>query len=173
LEHEGVSVLLLGDAHASTLAGTLKRLATERAVRRLPLDAVKLPHHGSMANISADWLQVVDCDRWLISTSGAVFGHPDIETVELIAEHCTRKPTFYCNYLSDTTRPLENSSNWTVIFPEKSKSPKSTGLVLRLTGGAPSDNAKKSKAVAAAKSKMKPKKARVQGAATRLKRAKP
>jgi hypothetical protein len=72
-----------------------------------------------MANISADWLKLVDCERWLISTSGAVFGHPDIQTAELIADHCTKTPIFYCNYLSDTTRQLDNSSRWSVVFPKE------------------------------------------------------
>jgi beta-lactamase superfamily II metal-dependent hydrolase len=119
LEHDGVSVLLLGDSHAGTIATSLGALATQRSVTRLNIDAVKLPHHGSMANVNAAWLKLVDCERWLISTSGAVFGHPDIETAELIAEHCTKKPTFYCNYLSDTTRILENNPRWSVTFPEQ------------------------------------------------------
>lgn len=121
LEHDGVSVLLPGDAHASTLAASLSRLAAQRSVPRLRIDAVKLPHHGSMGNVSSEWLQRVDCQRWLISTNGAMFGHPDIETAQLISQHCrdeqrSKKPSFYCNYRSDTTLRLEGSSLWSVIF---------------------------------------------------------
>jgi hypothetical protein len=137
LEHGGVSVLLLGDSHASTVATSLTTLATQRSVARLNVDAVKLPHHGSMANVSADWLKLVDCERWLISTSGAVFGHPDIETAELIADHCTKKPAFFCNYLSDTTRKLENSPRWTVTFPAQNQPANQMGgfqLTLRAAG---------------------------------------
>ena len=121
LEYEGVSVLLPGDAHASTLAASLSRLAAERSEPRLPIDAVKLPHHGSMGNVTSEWLQRVDCQRWLISTNGAVYGHPDVETAQLIAQHCrdeqrSKKPSFYCNYRTDTTLKLEGSSQWSVIF---------------------------------------------------------
>lgn len=121
LEYEGVKVLLPGDAHASTLAASLGRLAAKESEPRLRLDAVKLPHHGSMGNVSSEWLQLVDCQRWLVSTNGANFGHPDIETMQLISQQCgndkqRKKPLFYCNYRSDTTRKLEDSSDWSVVF---------------------------------------------------------
>jgi beta-lactamase superfamily II metal-dependent hydrolase len=123
LEYDDVSILLAGDAHASTLADSLGYLAAQRSVPRLKIDAVKLPHHGSMGNVSSEWLQLVDCQRWLISTNGAIFGHPDIETPQLIAQHCRddvrrKKPTFYCNYRSDTTLLLEGSPYWSVVFPK-------------------------------------------------------
>ncbi len=121
LEHDDVSVLLPGDAHASTLANSLGRLAAQRSKQRLRIDAVKLPHHGSMGNVSSEWLQLVDCQRWLISTNGGMYGHPDVETAQLISQHCReeqrrKKPSFYCNYRSDTTLRLERRSQWSVIF---------------------------------------------------------
>ena len=137
LEHDGVRLLLLGDAHASSIATSLSRLAaqelpTQESVRRLHFDAVKLPHHGSMGNVSDEWLKMVDCKHWLISTSGAVFGHPDIATAKLIAKHCP-DPIFYCNYLSDTTRLLKKNSRWSVVFPDPDKkSSKQVGLMLEL-----------------------------------------
>ena len=134
LEHGDLSVLLVGDAHARTLATTLGRLAAERSVERLPFDAVKLPHHGSMGNVSPEWLRLIDCERWMISTNGAVFGHPDLETVELIASNCIKKPTIYCNYRSDTTSRLENYRDWITVFPETSESEQKSGLLLRLNG---------------------------------------
>lgn len=123
LEYDGVKILLPGDAHASTLAASLGRLAAKEREPRLRIDAVKLPHHGSMGNVSSEWLQKVDCQRWLISTNGAIFGHPDIETMQLISQNCgdgkrRKKPTFYCNYQSDTTLRLEGRSEWSVIFPK-------------------------------------------------------
>jgi beta-lactamase superfamily II metal-dependent hydrolase len=137
LEYGDVSILLAGDAHASTLANSLGYLAAQRSVPRLPIDAVKLPHHGSMGNVSSEWLKLVDCQRWLISTNGAIFGHPDIETAELISQHCRdekrpKKPTFYCNYRSDTTLLLEGSPYWSVSFLKN-------GL-LQLPGKAPSNS---------------------------------
>jgi beta-lactamase superfamily II metal-dependent hydrolase len=142
LEDGGASVLLLGDAHASTLVSSLGRLVAQRAGKRLKVDAVKLPHHGSMGNVSKEWLQMVDCDRWLISTNGAIFGHPDIDTVKLIAENCSRKPTIYCNYLSDTTRRLQNKAGWRVAFPATIKSSQQVGYVLQLNGSTSKRNSR-------------------------------
>lgn len=129
LEHDNVRLLLLGDAHASSIATSLSRLATQES-ERLHFDAIKLPHHGSMGNVSDEWLKMVDCKHWLISTNGAVFGHPDIATAKIIAKHCP-DPIFYCNYLSDTTRLLKKNSKWSVVFPDK-KSSKQVGMVLEL-----------------------------------------
>ena len=131
LEHEGASLLLLGDAHAPTIAGSLKRLASDRSLSMLEFDAVKLPHHGSMGNVSKDWVGMIKCKRWLISTSGAVFGHPDIETAKLIAKLCPDS-TFYCNYDTEITRKLANNPNWSVVFPSQNKSSKQLGMLVPL-----------------------------------------
>ena len=139
LEYGGASLLLLGDAHAPTIASSLKRLASERSLSTLEFDAVKLPHHGSMANVSKEWLELIKCKRWLISTSGAVFGHPDIETAELIAQVCPDS-TFYCNYETEITRKLANKSGWSVVFPNK-KSSKHIGTLLQLKAKASSKSA--------------------------------
>jgi beta-lactamase superfamily II metal-dependent hydrolase len=123
-EHGKTSLLLAADAHAKTLADSLKRLAEQRSTTRLRFDAVKVPHHGSMSNISQEWLQWIDCDRWLISTNGAIFNHPDVQTAELIAQHCRRPgqrpPTILCNYRSSTTARLEERADgrWVTAFPE-------------------------------------------------------
>ena len=132
LEDGRNSILLVGDAHARTLESTLGRLALERKVEKLSVGAVKLPHHGSMGNVTAKWLQMIDCDRWLISTNGAIFGHPDIETVELIADNSRKKPTIFCNYRSSTTSKLEGSTRWNVVFPEDRFLGPAGGLLLKL-----------------------------------------
>ena len=50
LEHDGKRALLTGDATASELLGGLALLG---AGERVPLDLVKLPHHGSRNNVLA------------------------------------------------------------------------------------------------------------------------
>lgn len=120
-ERDHVSVLFAGDAHARTLAGSLKRLAQQRSVSKVRFDLVKLPHHGSMRNVSDAWLQWVDCERWLFSTNGDVFDHPDVETAQLIAHHCPEPPTMLCNYTSPSTERLVQQAElgpWNTAFPE-------------------------------------------------------
>lgn len=130
LEHGDVSVLLAGDAHARSLEAALKRLAEEKSLARLHFDAVKLPHHGSMSNVSDAWLQRVDCAQWLISTNGAVFNHPDMETAELIAKHCP-KPTLLCNY-ADIARRLDQKADgrWSTGSPKDETAGLADGLRL-------------------------------------------
>ena len=120
-EYEGIKILLPGDAHATTLAASLKRLADQQSLTKLRFDAVKLPHHGSMNNVNDAWLELVDCEKWLISTNGAVFNHPDKETAELIARHCQKPPQLLCNYRSASTEKLllpPDNQKWITTFPE-------------------------------------------------------
>lgn len=118
LEYGNRKVLLTGDAHARTLATTLKLLCQQRGIRRLQVDAVKLPHHGSMGNISDDWLRLVDSPRWLVSTNGDIFNHPDPEIAPKLAEVSGQPFEICCNYDRRTTRRLEDSRDrWKVTWP--------------------------------------------------------
>lgn len=128
LEVGDASILLAGDAHARTLERNLKRLCDERSLARLPVSAVKLPHHGSVANVSVGWLKLVQTRDWLVSTSGAVFAHPDIEMAQLVALHSPVKPCFHFNYDSRTTQLLDHNSSWDVVYPTGD-----AGLLVELT----------------------------------------
>jgi hypothetical protein len=133
LEVEGTSLLLAGDAHARVLAASLGRLARKRDVTRIHLDAMKLPHHGSMSNVTKELLSVVDCAHWLVSTSGAVFEHPDVATAQLIVEQQPREHqrpvVMMCNYDETSTRRLATSAprppspTWSTVFPGESPGP--------------------------------------------------
>jgi hypothetical protein len=106
LEYEGAAVLLGADAHARVLAASLRALLQARGAApgaALTLGAVKLPHHGSIGNVSDELLALLDCPRWLVSTNGAKFDHPDRGTAELIARHSRQPPEFFCNYRSPST----------------------------------------------------------------------
>ncbi len=119
-EYDEVAILFAGDAHARTLAASLARLAQQRGVSRLHFDAIKLPHHGSMGNVSDDWIRLVDSNRWLFSTNGAIFDHPDVATAELIVQHCPQS-TMLFNYLSPSTQRMEEAgkrSGWASVFPQ-------------------------------------------------------
>ena len=103
------AVLLAGDAHARVLAENLRRLAAERSVPAIRLDAFKLPHHGSMGNLTPEVLDAVSCSQFLFSTNGAKFDHPDAATVDLILEHVPGPVELCFNYRSDSTSGFEGS----------------------------------------------------------------
>jgi beta-lactamase superfamily II metal-dependent hydrolase len=126
LEHDGISCLLAADAHPRVLAASLKRLLASRGSEhseRLRLDAFKLPHHGSLSNVNEEVLSLVDCSRWMISTNGAIYQHPDRQTAELIARNSREVPEFLCNYECETTLAFADpKQRWRTRYPDKSVS---------------------------------------------------
>ena len=82
LEHRGASALLTADAFPSVLQRALASLAASRR-QSLPwtLGLIKLSHHGSRANTTAKLLETVQAPHVLVSTNGAIFGHPDEEAI--------------------------------------------------------------------------------------------
>jgi beta-lactamase superfamily II metal-dependent hydrolase len=119
LEYGNRSCLFAGDAHARVLTESLKMLARERGTERIKLDAFKLPHHGSMGNVTQELLQLVDCKTWMVSTNGAIFHHPDRAAIELIAGAHERS-TFLCNYRVPATLRLapKRTESWVVKYPD-------------------------------------------------------
>lgn len=104
-EFDGKRVLLSGDAYAPELRQSLQRWMSANDQKKVKLDAFKLPHHGSTNNITPQLLEILSCKRYMISTSGAIFNHPDAETIDLILDnHNARgKPRLYFNYNTDDT----------------------------------------------------------------------
>ena len=75
-DYDGVRILFTGDADDPRLVKSVAPLAAAEG-GKLRLDALKVSHHGSRKNTSRDLLDLIDCRRFLISTSGARHHHPD------------------------------------------------------------------------------------------------
>jgi len=103
-EYAGRRLALLGDAHAPTLAATLSRMAAATGAATLRLDAVKLAHHGSAANLSPDLLGRIECGTWLVSTDGSLFQHPDDEAIHAVVRQVPGARLLF-NYRSARTAP--------------------------------------------------------------------
>lgn len=88
-EYEDKKVLFTGDAHPSTLVTGIRQLLQERHLSALPLDAFKVPHHGSRNNLSSELLKLLECRRYLISTNGNYYRHPDQEAIARILKYGT------------------------------------------------------------------------------------
>ena len=52
-------------------------------------------------------LGLIDCQRWLISTNGDNFAHPDDAAIAKVIRSSTEPVTFYCNYRTPRTAPWE------------------------------------------------------------------
>lgn len=140
-EWEGKLYLLSGDAYAPVLAASLGRwleqqnAATGSTAETVKLELFKLPHHGSVSNISEELLELIKCRRYLFSSSGKIFGHPHDRSVELILEkHQARgKAQLFFNYHTgrnerwgNSDDPLATEYKWEACYP--------AGLVVAVTG---------------------------------------
>jgi hypothetical protein len=65
----------------------------------LYFDAIKVSHHGSALNTSPELLELIDSEKFLISTNGKSFGHPDTETIaRIVTRKAAYRRTLYFNY---------------------------------------------------------------------------
>ena len=108
LEYEGYRILLPGDAHPSDLCKALKRLGYTPQ-NPMVLDALKLSHHGSKGSTSPEFLDLIDCSTYIISTDGSRYGLPHREALARIVMHPRnqkRETRFYFNYDNETLRQV-------------------------------------------------------------------
>jgi hypothetical protein len=125
-EYDGRRVLLAADAHPDVLLASLTALG---AGGRYPVDLVKLPHHGSRANLTREVIEALDCRRFAVSTNGTVFGHPDPEAISRVLKFAGEgRKTLYFNYASDRTRPWDDPAltarfDYECVFPSVAGEP--------------------------------------------------
>lgn len=115
-EYAGRRVLLLGDAPAEETVAGLDRLGP--GPHRFA--AVKMAHHGSRRNTSPALLERVRSSAWLISTDGAVFGHPDPEALARVVT-TQRRPTLVFNHVTDRVQDWVDGAGerWRVRLPRR------------------------------------------------------
>jgi len=101
-----MSVLFLGDAHPHFIEETLTSKGYSED-NKMKVDLVKISHHGSKNNTTNALLDLIECDKFVISTNGgnSSHTHPDRETIARIIHHPERikskynkKRTIYLNY---------------------------------------------------------------------------
>jgi hypothetical protein len=131
-EFEGKSVLLAADAHPPVLEESIKRLLESRRLDRLPVDALKVSHHGSHGNTSPALLELVDCRKYLISTNGQKFHHPHRPTISRLVTLGGPRVELLFNYAGKDNdvwaRPdLQERYRYSTTYPETTE-----GLVVRL-----------------------------------------
>jgi len=123
-EHAAGSCLFLADAHPDAVTNSLKRLLADRGAERLKVDVVKVAHHGSKHNTDDELMSLIESPRFLFSTSGALFKHPDEEAIaRIIASAGGRPVTLYFNYQSEFNRKwqepdLQKQNNYGAIYNE-------------------------------------------------------
>ncbi|WP_276497102.1 ComEC/Rec2 family competence protein [Pontibacter litorisediminis] len=103
LKTPDMSFLLLGDARPEVILKSLKDKGYTKE-NKLSVDFVKVSHHGSINNTSCDLLDIIECEKYGISTNGgnANHKHPDREVIARILFHPERdeeiERLIYFNY---------------------------------------------------------------------------
>lgn len=132
--------LLAGDAHVGVLMNSLQRLMKDqRRMKdgRLAVNALKLSHHGSKKNVSKEFLEVLNCSKFLFSTNGQQFKHPDPEAVARVVKYGRSNgesdPKLFFNYNTDINKiwnhkDLLELHEYEVEYPADRKE----GLVVKL-----------------------------------------
>jgi hypothetical protein len=88
LAYKGKKILLAGDGFAKDICEAIQVFSPDVPLK---LDAFKVPHHGSQKNVHKMLVEAVECPRWLISTNGARFHHPDAEALARIICYSRRQ----------------------------------------------------------------------------------
>jgi beta-lactamase superfamily II metal-dependent hydrolase len=95
LTKDNLNYLFLGDAHPSLLISELKK--TFNKEERLKAEYIKLSHHGAKKNNPIELFELIETNKYLVSTNGAKHGHPDKVTIARIIS-VNPKAEFYFNY---------------------------------------------------------------------------
>jgi hypothetical protein len=135
LEHDGKSALLTADAFPSVVLAGVNRLAAERSVPRVAVDAFKVPHHGSRFNLSPALAAALDCKSFLFSSNGTQTQHPHLEAVARMIAATGAGSTLFFNYSTKFNEPwdddvLENQNGYVAVFPQAG----SVGLAVTIGG---------------------------------------
>jgi beta-lactamase superfamily II metal-dependent hydrolase len=106
LEFDGKRALLAADSFAEVVKNSL----LSRGPLPVLVNLLKVSHHGSKANTDIPLLKAIKCNRYLLSTNGAIYSHPD---QALIARIITEHPgsEFIFNYQKPQTAGWLNAPN--------------------------------------------------------------
>lgn len=133
-EYAGTSVLLTGDATAPGLVAGVRRLLDERGGDRWELGALKVPHHGSVRNLTRELLALAPADHYLFSSDGSRFGHPDAAGVARVLEFGRPGAELVFNYRTPQTLLWDDEAvlaGATVRYPPAEHSGVRTALPAR------------------------------------------
>jgi len=89
-------VLMLGDSDYDIVEKRLRELGYSKD-KKLKLNYVKLSHHGSIGSLKNNFLEIIDCSQYLISTDGKKYKHPNKKTLARIWNN-NENSVFYFNY---------------------------------------------------------------------------
>jgi hypothetical protein len=120
LEFQEQRVLFTGDAHPGVLIRSIDQMSPGVP---LQINLLKVAHHGSKGNVSAELLGRLACKRYLVSTNGAVFEHPDACAIARLVHFGGADPILFFNYSSPfnggwKSAGLKKKHGYTAEYPK-------------------------------------------------------
>lgn len=119
IEHNGKKILLTGDSRSDDIFNGLKENKLLDKNDKLHVDILKMPHHGSKANMTTNFLQKITADHYVISANGK-HDNPDQETLDMFQENIKKGTLHLTNRIGDLN--LEKKLNDFIKKLEQSKS---------------------------------------------------
>lgn len=108
LENNKKKLLFLGDSHSDCIETELKKYIKE-GEDKIKIDLMKVSHHGSKGNTSKELLDMIDCGKYIISTNGFKFNHPDKEVISrIINSNPNRYKEIIINYETPSIKIFKN-----------------------------------------------------------------
>lgn len=95
-DKKSLKYLFLADSHPTDVIASLKKLGYCKS-NKIKIEYVKLSHHASKKNINNDLLEVLDCNKFIVSTNGLHANLPNKETFARILNY-NEKSEIYFNY---------------------------------------------------------------------------
>lgn len=128
-EFEQKKALLVGDSYPSLVLRGIAGLTEGR----LEVDALKLSHHGSKKNTDTRLIEAVRCPRYLVSTDGAIYGHPHHMPISRVVVEGDEDATVYFNYRTKWNEcwdedDLKDEFQYAAVYPAEG----SSGLTVEL-----------------------------------------
>jgi hypothetical protein len=78
-------MLLTGDALGDDILEGLREAKQLKAGGTLHVNVLKMPHHGSIRNVSEEFLATVTADHYVMSANGK-YDNPDLDTLKLLSK---------------------------------------------------------------------------------------
>jgi hypothetical protein len=131
-EYQGQRAIFAADAPAGDVLAALERISPNQP---LSLDLLKVSHHGSRYTTSLDLIQKLNCQRFVISTNGSIFKHPDQEAIARLVIGSQAGATLLFNYFSPRNEIWDDSSlkgqySYHTVYPKASE----PGISIDLAG---------------------------------------
>ncbi|MEO8403489.1 MAG: hypothetical protein ABI480_02800 [Chitinophagaceae bacterium] len=92
----GKSILLTGDGRSDYILEGLEKNSLLDAHKKLHVDVLKMPHHGSIRNMGKEFFQSITADHYVISADGRD-DNPDKELLDLLLENVTSGTVYFTN----------------------------------------------------------------------------